>query len=179
MNPSNQFSSFYDRFVSKIYSYHYYRTSDKATAEDLTSQTFLKAWESFSKFKGEEAQFSAWIYRIAHNALIDHHRKHRPTEVMEEEGEYADDRDFIQDLKSEEDRQAVLRALQFLTEHQKEIVLMRVWDELPFATIAKLLGKSEGAVKIAFYRSLQDLQSKLMISILLFLQINLIINPIL
>ena len=78
------FARLYDRFVDKIYKYIYYKVGAKSDAEDLTAQVFLKAWEAIGKYRVTERPFSAWLYRIAHNLVVDHFRTKRDAVPIEE-----------------------------------------------------------------------------------------------
>src|SRR3989344_1558695 len=75
------FSNLYEHYLPKIYGYIHKRIGNKQIAEDLTSQTFLKAFENFSGFSG--GSFKGWIYRIATNTVIDFYRTHKPVESIE------------------------------------------------------------------------------------------------
>ncbi len=72
--PLSPFSSMYNQFVGKIYRYIFFRVADEKTAEDLTSQVFMKAWEGLDHFQPTGAQFITWLYTIAHNTIIDYYR---------------------------------------------------------------------------------------------------------
>ena len=78
----NAFGQLYEMFLDKIYRYAYYQVKDKMTAEDITETVFMKAWKRIATCKGHGATFSAWLYRIAHNQIVDRleRRAHRPSE---------------------------------------------------------------------------------------------------
>jgi RNA polymerase sigma-70 factor, ECF subfamily len=162
----------YDTHKERIYRYHFARTRHRETAEDLTSHTFLKAYEHFSRFNASKGSVTTWLYRIARNTLIDHLRRLRPSQQVDEIAEL---------LPSGEDvtagvvaREAVEQAnalLAKLTEEQRQIVLLRLWDDLSYAEIAAVIGKSEGACKMAFRRALDAARTHVGITALLFLSI--------
>jgi RNA polymerase sigma-70 factor (ECF subfamily) len=76
---SEAFAALYDAYVDKIYKYVFYKVGGQAEAEDLTAQVFLRAWEAIGEYEWREYPFSAWLFRIAHNLIVDHHRARRET----------------------------------------------------------------------------------------------------
>lgn len=161
MASSESFSRFYEDFAQAIYAFLYYRTRDKGVAEDLTSQTFLKALEKFERFDDSKGGFKPWIYQIARNTLIDHYRATKPTRDLETAYEVAGEDDVEETMKRGENSERVQKALQSLNENQRDIVILRVWDELTFKEIADFLGKTEASIKMTFYRALQDVEKQL------------------
>ncbi|MFA5842804.1 MAG: RNA polymerase sigma factor [Candidatus Gracilibacteria bacterium] len=163
MSDSQTFTKRYEEFAQKIYAFIYYRTQDRATAEDLTSQTFLKALEKWESFDLDKGSFKSWIYKIARNTICDHYRELKPQDNIENVFDLADEKNFIDELKKEEVAERVKKALSALTQAQREVVLMRVWDELPYKEISIVLGKTEASLKMAFKRALIDLQKQLIV----------------
>lgn len=151
---TEQFGILYDAYSERIYRYIFYRTRNRAVAEDLTSATFFKAVRGLKRFDASKGEFSAWIYRIARNTLFDHYRDRHRTEPLEAAGEVADPaKDVENDVSDRELVRKVKESFSKLSEDQREIVTMRVWDGMSYAEIAKVLGKSEGSCKMAFYRA--------------------------
>ena len=158
----NNFGLLYDDYIEKIYNFIYYRTGSKETTEDLVSQTFFKALKNIKNFQGQ--YFSAWLYRIARNNIIDHYRTSRPTDNID---------DFI-NLKKNEDPESevdikkkleeVKDFLSGLKKEQEEIVIMRIWDELSYKEIAEIIGKSEDNCKMVFSRTIRHLRRQLPLS---------------
>jgi RNA polymerase sigma-70 factor (ECF subfamily) len=160
------FGLLYDRFARKIHAYAFYRTYDRDAAEDLTATVFAKALERLSTFDPARGNFSAWIYGIARNAVIDHHRERSRVSSLDaaREGEgwdlpYEDSSEHDAELRDQYER--LKPHLLALSAEQREIVAMRLWDELPYADIAAALGKSEGACKMAFSRAMAALRTAL------------------
>lgn len=158
----SHFDALYTLHVDAIYKYVYRRTLVKEVAEDLTSITFIKAMEGISSFNPEKGVFRAWLYRIAHNAMIDHFRNPASKTV---------DIETVWDLPSAEitslraeravEAQKVHAAMRHLSAQQKEIVLLRLWEELSYKEIAELTGKSEGNCKVIFSRAMSELREHL------------------
>ncbi len=152
------FGQIYESLIDPVYRYIYFRVSDDSTAEDLASQVFLKAWEHLPRYHPEASPFLAWIYTIAHNAVIDFYRVRRPATPLEEI-EAVSSRDRLPDDECEFrlDSQVLKHALQALTGEQREVIVMRLIDGMGTEEIAARLGKRPGAIRAAQMRGLQAL----------------------
>jgi RNA polymerase sigma-70 factor (ECF subfamily) len=161
------FAKLYDRYAGRIYAYHYYRTFSRETAEDLTSQTFLKALEGLRGYEGEKGKFSAWLYGIARNSLIDCVRTRARTVSLDEDPGILDawdlgaDEDFTHDV-AERDRWERLKPyFRALDPAAREIIVLRLWDGLSHAEIARLTNRTEAASKMAYSRALTVLRQSM------------------
>lgn len=161
-----EFTFLYDKYIRKIYNFIYYRTYHKETAEDLTSQTFIKALENIAKFKSEKGSFSAWLYRIARNTLFDYYRTKKGTAEINDAWQIVFENDIEYDLDIKEKMKQVKKYLIGLSAEQREIVLMRVWDGLSHKEIASVLGKSEAGCKMSFSRTLAKLRQEIPLALL-------------
>jgi RNA polymerase sigma factor (sigma-70 family) len=149
----------YDAYARRIYDYLYYRCHHRETAEDLASQTFLKALEKLGSFDQEKGSFSAWLHRIARNALIDHFRATKPADDIEDVFDrLRSGDDPSRDAETAERLRAVEKRVAELPSAQREVVLLRVWDELSYAEIAAITGKSEAACKMSFSRAMSGVR---------------------
>ncbi len=156
---STVFATMYDEHVGRIYRYHYYRLHHRDGAEDLTSQTFLKAWERIGSFDPAKGTMEIWLYRIARNTFIDHLRRLHPSdEVGEMVERIPSGEDVMADVGMREAVEQAKTLLARLTPDQREVVQLRLWDELSYAEIAAMTGKSESASKMAFSRGLASLR---------------------
>ncbi len=167
----DNFGLLYDAYIEKIFNFIYYRTSSQEVAEDLTSQTFFKALKNISKFQGQ--YFSAWLFRIARNTVIDHYRTSRPVEDIDNFTDLKAFKDLEKETDDKELLSEVKKALEFLKPEQKEIVIMRVWDELSYKEIAEITGKSEANCKMIFSRVVNSLRHKVSFPAILFLLFSL------
>lgn len=159
---AESFGRLYDGYAAKIHDYLYYRLHHRETAEDLTSRTFLKALEKLGTFDPAKGSFSGWIYRIARNSLIDHYRSDRPDLDIEDVWDALRDRkDLARDTETRERLAQVESAITVLPRTQRDVVIMRLWDELSYAEIAAITGKSEAACKMTFSRALAALRTSL------------------
>lgn len=159
----DQFAPLYNQYAEAIYRYVFYRVRHKETAEDLTSTIFMKALEKIGSFDAAKGSFNSWVYRIAHNTVIDHFRSTgRSGEIAVDPDETfahvaSDDEGAEEAAIRREDIADLNKRLEKLSGDQREIVIMRVWDEKPFKEIAEVLGKTEAAAKMMFYRAISAL----------------------
>ena len=154
---ADAFGQLYDASVDRVYRYNFFRVADDETAEDLTSQVFLKAWENLHRFQ-PTGPLIAWLYSIARNTVIDHYRTRKQTvsldEVAASLGHDARLDDRI-DLQSEVS--SLRSAMHHLTEEQRDVLVMKFIADLETAEIARRMRKSEGAVRALQMRALQAL----------------------
>ncbi len=155
------FGEIYDKFVVPIYRYIYYRVS-RSEAEDLTETVFLRAWEkrkSYTKQKGNS--FNSWIFRIAHNAVVDHYRlksRNVTVELTEDIPLEKVEADPIQNLENKFEQQELILALRKLPEQQQQVVILKFVNELENDEIAEIIEKSVGAVRVIQFRALNRLK---------------------
>lgn len=167
------FGELYDAYARKIYDFAYYRTHHRETAEDLAADVFLKAFAKISAFDPSNGTFSAWLYRIARNRVIDHYRTAKPSADIEDVWDLlASGDDVARDAETRERLRAVEAHLSSLPAAQRDVVIMRVWDGLTYAEIAETLGKSEAACKMTFSRAVATLRKNAPLAALLLILIN-------
>lgn len=163
------FEQLYVRHLKGIYAFIFYRTMDRSVAEDLTSLTFLKALEHIGSYDGAKGAFSTWLYRIARNTVHDHFRTKREHRDIETVWDLpSEDNPFLSTEQSIAFRD-IHKALQTLDKQKRDILILRLWDNLPYAEIARITGKSEASCKMTVSRTLDDLRSTLSPSALLIL----------
>lgn len=160
MNHS-EFEAYYDQYKHKIYSYLYYRSGkNKEIAEDLTSEVFMKALEKFESYK-KDSSFQSWIYAIAHNHLIDHFRKNKSTVDLEDvENILESDGDARSSLTKRVAVEEVQELLSYLTDEEREVVLLRYQQDLPMQDIADIVGKPDTTVRVVIHRALSKLRKR-------------------
>ncbi|MBI9102648.1 MAG: sigma-70 family RNA polymerase sigma factor [Spirochaetales bacterium] len=164
---SEAFGELYEKYFDKIYNYLYYRTLHKETAEDLTSRTFMKSLEKLSTYSSEKGAFSTWLYRIAGNLLVDHFRTSGRTETISAVWDLpSEEEEFVIDIHNKLYWEKLKPVLDSLPTEKREIVIMRIWDDLSFGEIAEITGKSVGACKMGFARTLKNLKDSVPISLL-------------
>jgi RNA polymerase sigma-70 factor (ECF subfamily) len=139
----------YEENFDRIYRYIVLKIGDRTEAEDMTQQVFLNALKSLPSFKWQGMPFSAWLYRIAHNQIVDYLRKksRRATVTLDESLAVGDSDDPRQVTERKIEIEELARATQKLTQAQREVVSLRFTGELSIAEVARIMGKSEGAIK--------------------------------
>ena len=154
------FGNLYSIYMGRIYRYVYYQVKDKMTAEDITEEVFVKAWKVIRSCRGREDTFQAWLYRIAHNQLADCLRDAGRVTSLEKDGAI-DIADPCERIESSVEYQELLKAITGLPETQRQVVILKFIEGLDNRETGKVLGKSEGAVRIAQMRALESLRNKL------------------
>ena len=138
----------YEENFDKIYRYIVLKIGDRAEAEDMTQQVFLNALKSISSYKYKGMPFSSWLFRIAHNQVVDYYRKKKRSATVPLDENIAagyDNPGLATERKMEIEQMTV--ATKQLTRAQQEVISLRFAGELSVAEVAKMMGKSEGAVK--------------------------------
>ncbi|MCL4298175.1 MAG: sigma-70 family RNA polymerase sigma factor [Anaerolineae bacterium] len=153
------FATLYDTYIEQIYRFIFFRVSDEPTAEDLTSQVFIKAWDNLSSYQMRGLPFSAWLFRIARNSVIDYYRTFKETTSLEFEAVAKPDPMGDVDERIERQLQAeeVRLALQKLTEDQRQVLTLRFIEGFSTEEVAQVLGKRAGAIRALQMRGLQAL----------------------
>ncbi len=154
---SRAFASLYRAYVDKIYRYIYYRVDSTETAEDLTSEVFLRMLEGMSTYQDRAVPLLVWLYRIAHARVIDHYRRSRRTNENIEKIELGVDVDLDGPLVSAYRTGQLQEALLTLTDGQRQVIILRFIEGYNLETTARILGKTVDAVKAMQYRALQAL----------------------
>ena len=155
------FGVLYERYVSRIYSYIYYRTGNQHDAEDLTARVFFRALRHVENYKDRGLPLSAWLYRIAHNLVANWHRDNsRRKEVPLDEIiliRHGGDLPEVLLIESEE-KENLLKVIHRLPADRQQLILLKFVEHLSNAEIGQVMGKSEGAVKSLYHRTLLTLR---------------------
>ena len=156
---ASAFAELYDQHVVRIYRHIYYLVNDAREAEDLTAQTFLKAWEAIGRYKERGAPFVAWLLRISHNLAVSNLRSRREHAALDEG--FIDQKmrgnpeeDLVQASDEKHVRDAVLR----LREEQRQVIMLRFVEEMDYRQVAAVIGKSVPAVRVIQHRALGNLR---------------------
>jgi len=138
----------YEDNFDKIYRYVVLKIGERTEAEDITQQVFINALKSISSFKWKGTPFSAWLYRIAHNLIVDYiRRKSKRATVPLDESIARGSDDPVKTLETNMDIEQLAAATGRLTKAQQEVLSLRFTGEMHIAEVAKAMGKSEGAIK--------------------------------
>lgn len=150
----------YRRELPRIFNFFRYRVPDRATAEDLTSATFEKAWKARHRYRRDQAAFSTWLFSIARNVAVDHYRRRRPEVALD---------DGIDPPAEGNPEEAVLRQasaarlwsmLQELPERERELIALKYGADVTNRAIAKVLGLSESNVGTILHRTVITLRAR-------------------
>jgi RNA polymerase sigma-70 factor (ECF subfamily) len=153
----------YERYLDGIYRYVYYRVSDHNEAEDLTETVFLKAWEALPRFRSNGSSFRAWLYRIAHNAVVDRHRTRKTVLPLEKALDVTTGEETLPEaaVESEQESARLGVALAQLSPRLQEVILHRFVNELSHAETAQVMGLREGHVRVLQHRALKAMRDLL------------------
>jgi RNA polymerase sigma-70 factor (ECF subfamily) len=154
------FGQLYDHYADTVYRYIYYRVGGRATAEDLTSETFLRALRRIGTFTWQGRDFGAWLVTIARNLVADHFKSSRfrlevtTGEMLDSnQVEPSPEESVLESLSNA----ALLQAVRRLNPQQQECVTLRFLQGLSVAETARIMGKNEGAIKTLQYRAVRTL----------------------
>ncbi|MBI4180860.1 MAG: sigma-70 family RNA polymerase sigma factor [Chloroflexi bacterium] len=157
------FAQLYEEHFNKIYRYVVVRIGDKTEAEDMTQQVFLNALQSIASFKWQGTPFAAWLFRIAHNQVVDYFRKNQKQPVaLFDESLVESDSNPQRMAENSLDIEQLLSATERLTAAQREVISLRFAGGLAIAEVAKIMGKSQGAVKALQHSAIIALRKTLL-----------------
>ncbi len=162
---SEAFGILYERYVGRIYNYIYYRTGNTYDAEDLTARVFFRAMHHIQHYQNRGLPFSAWLYRIAHNLVANWHRDNsRRPEIP------LDDSLLSHPLNSEhpetallqnEEQDRLLQIVRKLPPDRQQLLILKFVEHMSNTEIGQIMGRSEGAVKSLYHRTLLSLRDDL------------------
>ena len=158
------FGELYSRYVRRIYSYIYYRTGDHQEAEDLTARVFQRAMHHIGRYRDQGVPFSAWLYRIAHNLVANWHRDRSRRQIVPLDerivasGTYSHPE--VATVQLEEQR-LLLEMVRLLPPDRQELLILKFMEHLSNAEIGQIMGKTEGAIKSLYHRTLSSLRDSL------------------
>jgi RNA polymerase sigma-70 factor (ECF subfamily) len=160
------FGLLYERYVEKIYNYVYYRTGNHHDAEDLTSRVFYQALSHIPRYVQRGAPFSSWLYRIAHNMVANWHRDRSRRQVvsldlMAQVGQQEEGNNPFEQVTRGERRTMLVSVLRNLPADRQELLILKFVERLPNAEIGQIMGRSEGAIKSLYHRTLRTLRQEL------------------
>ncbi|MFZ5911584.1 MAG: RNA polymerase sigma factor [Chloroflexota bacterium] len=158
------FGELYQRYIDRIFNYVYYRTGNTHDAEDLTARVFQRAMNHIHNYTDRGVPFSAWLYRIAHNLVANWHRdRSRKQEiplddlpVLPARGDHPETH-----LVHTEEQEALLRLIRKLPPERQHLLILKFVEDLSNAEIGQVMGRSEGAVKSLYHRTLLALRDQI------------------
>ncbi len=166
-SPQKEFSKIYDQYIGKIYRFIFLKVNSQETAQDLTSETFTRAWSKFNDSQDPNPKVQNWqafLYQIARNLLADLYRENDKFQVVSASS-VADPPSSAIDLEEKailgSDMEQVRAGLAKLGEEQQEVIIWRYLDGLSTKEIAEILDKPEGTIRVILHRALATLREKL------------------
>jgi len=158
------FGLLYERYIDRIFNYVYYRTGNLHDAEDLTARVFQRAMNHIQNYTDRGVPFSAWLYRIAHNLVANWHRdRSRRQEipindvpVLPSKGDHPE-----RNLVRSQEQDALLRLIRRLPSERQNLLILKFVENMSNAEIGAIMGRSEGAVKSLYHRTLLALRDQL------------------
>lgn len=156
------FGLLYEQYVSRIYNYIYYRIGNIHEAEDLTARVFFRAMRRIADYQNRGLPVSAWLYRIAHNLVANWHRdRGRRPEISLDDGITSTthlDHPETSMLQNEE-QEALLKIIRKLPAERQQLLILKFVEHLSNAEIGQIMGRTEGAVKSLYHRTLLSLRN--------------------
>jgi RNA polymerase sigma-70 factor (ECF subfamily) len=158
------FGLLYERYIERIFNYVYYRTGNLHDAEDLTARVFQRAMNHIHNYTDRGVPFSAWLYRIAHNLVANWHRdRSRRQEIPLNDLPVVpskDDRPEVSLVRSQE-QESLLRLIRQLPAERQTLLILKFVENMSNAEIGQIMGRSEGAVKSLYHRTLLALRDQI------------------
>jgi RNA polymerase sigma-70 factor (ECF subfamily) len=157
------FGILYERYVNRVFNYIYYRTGNIFDAEDLTERVFIRAMNHIASYHNQGLPLSAWLYRIAHNLVANWHRDNsRRREIPLDEGvlvRHGGDHPEHELLAAEE-RERLLRVIRRLPAERQQLLILKFTEHMSNAEIGQIMGRTEGAIKSLYHRTLLSLRDE-------------------
>lgn len=156
------YQTLYMRYLDPIYRYFFFQTYDKFLAEDLAQEVFIKMWQSIRSFNEDKGVFTSWMYRVAHNLLVDYYRGKKALPLKEGlEAAYSED--WLEKLDRDEKLTKVKEALAELPKDYQEVVTLRFFEDMSVEEVAEVVGKSEENVRVIQHRAVRRLKAILIL----------------
>jgi len=156
------FSKIYDRYIDKIYRFIFFKVNSQEIAQDLTSETFLKGWESFKNgTKIENPQ--AYLYKTARNLVIDFYREKGKVQIVSADNPLIPDPapNLEEKAMLSSDLDQIRQALTELNDDYQNVIIWYYLDDLSISEISQMLGRTDDATRVLLHRALKTLKEKL------------------
>lgn len=152
------FGYLYSRYLQRVYKFALFRVSDPLEAEDLTETIFLKAWEGLAEYNNISGlPFTAWLFRIAGNTVIDYYRTRHPHEELDDYIPAKDTEEPEHVVMTTDEAARLVEAIQSLPPADQELLHLRFVEELEHADVGTIIGKTVGATRVRQHRALAAL----------------------
>jgi RNA polymerase sigma-70 factor (ECF subfamily) len=157
------FGELYEHYLQKIYTYVYYRTGNHADAEDLTSKVFQKAFTHMEGYKDQGLPFSAWLYRIAHNVVANWYRDQSRKKIvgLDEATRHSMEEEPDAAAEKNAESENLLRIIRKLPTDNQQLLILKFAEGCSNLEVGRILGRSEGAIKSLYHRTLIVLRDEM------------------
>jgi RNA polymerase sigma-70 factor (ECF subfamily) len=158
---TDAFGSLYEKYIDQIYNYIYYRTSNAKDAEDICSRVFVRALHHIERYEDRGYPFSAWLYRIAHNLVVNWYRDRERSDEISLADQYPPptmDGNVEDRIEEHDDNELLLEIIQGLPDDRKELLILKHVEGLTNTEIGQIMDRTEGAIKALYHRTLESLR---------------------
>jgi RNA polymerase sigma-70 factor (ECF subfamily) len=155
------FGALYELYIDQIYNYIYFRTSNGKDAEDICSRVFLRALNHIERYEDRGYPFSAWLYRIAHNLVVNWYRDSDRVEEISLLDQYPPPtiEGSVEDrIEKLDEKEQLLKVINSLPEDRKELLILKHVEGLTNHEIGQIMDRTEGAIKALYHRTLESLR---------------------
>jgi RNA polymerase sigma-70 factor (ECF subfamily) len=157
---ADAFVQLYEAYVDRVYRYIYFQVTDDKLAESITPYVFIKAWQLLDRYHSYSSSFITWLYKIASNQLVEYFRTHPNSDPKTDSHANRflwslEDRAFDEHMKEIFDLQAMRDALQFLTEEEQQVLILKFVAGVPTNTIARMMAKPASAIPSLLMHAMQ------------------------
>jgi len=155
------FGALYEKYIDQIYNYIYFRTSNAKDAEDICSRVFLRALHHIERYEDRGYPFSAWLYRIAHNLVVNWYRDRERSDEISLADQYPPptmDGNVEDRIEKKDEQDALLAIIHSLPEDRKELLILKHVEGLTNTEIGQIMDRTEGAIKALYHRTLESLR---------------------
>ncbi|HBI17488.1 MAG TPA: hypothetical protein DDY52_05100 [Candidatus Moranbacteria bacterium] len=167
------FGFLYDAYFKKIYNFVFFKTLHKEITEDLVSKIFIKALENIEAYDSRKGNFAAWIFTIANRIIIDQYRAHKNTYDINDFWDLPSGENIFENVSNQQQIKQIKDQLGKLEPLHRDLVIMRVWQNMSYHEISQITGKSESSLKMMFSRTIKNLRASTLLSMII---LNNIIN---
>lgn len=156
------YGEIYKLYQKKIYRFSYYMMQNQELAEDITQNTFIKAWLALPSFSfSKNGTIQAYLFKIARNLSIDYQRKKKEISLEVIADVMPSEENLEEIVERREEQEIVSKALKTLDEDEKQIVVLRYFEDMSYEEISKVVGKNEGAIRVQLHRILKKLKEEI------------------
>lgn len=153
------FGQLYVFYADYVYRYFFYRVRQDSEAQDLTSQVFFNAWKAIGRYRQENVPFLVWLYTIARNLLTNYRRSAREyVELAEHIADHNNAANPVSSLLQRTEREELVKAFEQLTDEQQQVIYYRFVENWSHPEVARVMRKSEGAIRAIQFRALETLR---------------------